>query len=548
MPDLFRAYKVLGSKIPAYFIESTAPDNVDDKPAPASTISGLQLIAPDTAVAEIASHLSEAEEPNLVVMVHGFNNPQSAVLDTYAQASRVIEADPAISGKKGLVCVGYRWPSEKMGAPWRSFLTALPSLPTWAFILGAILIVVGLLAVCPLFFTASRTTHGLAIGGLIFIFFGLLIAGIVPCAWLLRVVVYFRDGYRAANFGAPDLVEIVRQVDRAVTHHDAQRLQLDRPAALVHRSTRRIQLSFIGHSMGGFVVTNAIRILSDLFATDAVRASLNTGVATDGSVEKLSPDIGNVFSLMRFVLVSPDIPAEALLSNRANFLASSLRRFREAYLFSNEGDEVLRLISTAANYFSFPTKSWKFGYRLGNVEILSKSYGLIQPAGQPIPQLLRVGYYTVQEIYRTLLTARGARPQDAPLQENLTEIISYFDCTDYVDIDNNGQKRPLLTFALKTKENDAQARMSWRSNARLLFDYIIWQRPNVHGGYFEGQLSQKLIYRLACLGFDATAQSWRGLPTLSNECSDKQIRVLLSPGLLGTPATARNQGVNVAVA
>jgi hypothetical protein len=62
---------------------------------------------------------------------------------------------------------------------------------------------------------------------------------------------------------------------------------------------------------------------------------------------------------MRFVLASPDISAEALLSNRANFLASSLRRFREAYLFSNEGDEVLRQISTTANYFSFPTKSWK---------------------------------------------------------------------------------------------------------------------------------------------------------------------------------------------
>ncbi len=28
----------------------------------------------------------------------------------------------------------------------------------------------------------------------------------------------------------------------------------------------RVQLSFIGHSMGGFVVTNAIRTLSDVFA------------------------------------------------------------------------------------------------------------------------------------------------------------------------------------------------------------------------------------------------------------------------------------------
>ena len=51
--------------------------------------------------------------------------------------------------------------------------------------------------------------------------------------------------------------------------------------------------------------------------------------------------IGNVFSLRRLVLVAPDIPAETLLSSRGNFLASALSRFDEAYLFSNEGDEIL---------------------------------------------------------------------------------------------------------------------------------------------------------------------------------------------------------------
>jgi hypothetical protein len=61
-----------------------------------------------------------------------------------------------------------------------------------------------------------------------------------------------------------------------------------------------------------------------------------------GSPEQPSSDIGNVFTLKRFVLASPDISAETLLSNRGNFLASALARFDEAYLFSNEGDEVLR--------------------------------------------------------------------------------------------------------------------------------------------------------------------------------------------------------------
>ena len=121
--------------------------------------------------------------------------------------------------------------------------------------------------------------------------------------------------------------------------------------------------------MGGFVVTNAIRALSDLFARDALRPRLNAGTVdehTGGTLAPVSPNIGNALTLMRFVLASPDISAEALLSNRANYLAASLRRFREAYLFSNEGDEVLRQISTTTNYFSFPTKTWRHGYRLGS--------------------------------------------------------------------------------------------------------------------------------------------------------------------------------------
>ena len=75
---------------------------------------------PETAIKEIARHLSGADHPNLMVMVHGFNNPQPAVLDLYARAAIAIHNDNEISKDEGLVCVGYRWPSEKMGTPWRS--------------------------------------------------------------------------------------------------------------------------------------------------------------------------------------------------------------------------------------------------------------------------------------------------------------------------------------------------------------------------------------------------------------------------------------------
>ena len=108
MPNLFNAYSVPAAKIPTYFIESTAPNNVDDSPAHATGPAGLTPIDPDRAVEDIAGHLSGAAQPNLVVMIHGFNNPQKAVLTAYSEASRAIERDPAICNRAGLVCVGYR--------------------------------------------------------------------------------------------------------------------------------------------------------------------------------------------------------------------------------------------------------------------------------------------------------------------------------------------------------------------------------------------------------------------------------------------------------
>ncbi len=142
MANLFRAYRVRDTIAPTYFIESTAPDDVDVLPPLAPVPSNLCLIKPEVAITEIAAHLSQAPDPNLVVMVHGFNNPQSVVLKLYSRIAGAIHADSAIIKDRGLVCVGYRWPSEKMGTPWPSCAAALPSLPSWIFWLGVIFIVV----------------------------------------------------------------------------------------------------------------------------------------------------------------------------------------------------------------------------------------------------------------------------------------------------------------------------------------------------------------------------------------------------------------------
>ena len=114
------------------------------------------------------------------------------------------------------------------------------------------------------------------------------------------------------------------------------------------------------------------------------------------------------------MLASPDIPAESLLSNRGNFLASALSRFDEAYLFSNEGDEVLRQISTLANYFVFPTRSRNYGFRLGNVEILSRNFGMIDVREDDLLRVLRIGNLTLQDLYDGLEDAVAERQPNAP--------------------------------------------------------------------------------------------------------------------------------------
>jgi pimeloyl-ACP methyl ester carboxylesterase len=514
--DFFRAYKAKDRATSTYFIESTAPDNVDDE-APPSDLPPeyapyLDKMDSEKAVQQIAGDLGKGETPNLVVMVHGFNNPEPNVLRMYTSAVLAIGRDPQISGREGLVCVGYRWPSENMGAPRRGARDALPTLAGWILTLGILVVVISL----PFYFipgTADVVLNWLGrLGEHVFTLIGWTAAGLMLMAVLLRIIVYFRDNYRASNYGIPDLIQVIRAIDAEIVRQREKSSRTDWP---------RVQLSFIGHSMGGFVVTNAIRTLSDVFAVP-VDALNSYGAGSPPELRPTPPEnlIGKTFELKRFVLASPDIPAETLLSTRGNFLASALSRFDEAYLFSNEGDEVLRQISTLANYFVFPAKSKNHGFRLGNVEILSRNFGMIDVNDQDYLRVLRIGNLTLQQLYDTLedarekrLVANAAAPEQAPLPKRFT----YFDCTDYIDRDNPDKPDTrnnwlaLLTFAKWRKEYDAEARLKWYSHLHLLFAYVVHdQKPNVHGGYFEGMLSQELIYRLACLGYDDTVRAYGG--------------------------------------
>jgi pimeloyl-ACP methyl ester carboxylesterase len=517
--ELFRTYKA-DLTIPIYFIESTAPNYVDDitpiPDMPKPFDKYLKNIGWQQALKDIAETLATGTDPNLVVMVHGYNASRRDVLKMYTGAAMALARDPVISRRGGLVCIGYRWPSENISG--RGTWDALPALPSW------LLYFFCFLTLLPFLYPIGRVASQLLLLA------GWTFAGLLFGIVLLRTSAYFSDTYRATNFGVPELVEIIHSIDSEIGKIRQNRVD-----------TNDIQLSFVGHSMGGFVVTNTIRVLTDGFKSDQSQ----NGTFGAAANREAASNVGRVFQLKRFVLASPDIPAEMLVTSRSNFLAAALARFDEAYLFSNEGDEVLRLISTVANYFVSPTNSKHFLFRLGNLEILSSNFGLIPIGPGGLLSMLRIGALTLQEMHEVLATATALRGQNSPTVDLATQPVllpahfTYFDCTDYTDewtdysdsSDPIKSERPLLSFAKCYKRKNEMARARWYSHLHLLIVYLTRRRPNVHGGYFEGVLSQQLIYRLACLGYSDTIKSYGTEERLGEICKEKKIRVLISPKL-----------------
>jgi hypothetical protein len=493
MTDLFSAYAArgTGTKVHAYLIESTAPNNIDDENT-ASNEQDTHKIGADVVIDQIVNNLSKSQNPTLVISIHGFNNPRDIILEGYKKSFDDAIKDPYINDRD-MVIIGYRWPSERIFAPLETIIQSATTFIKVSVIFGISIIFFSLY----LHYTGAIDHLKTFILSTVGVFFTLIPITLI----LFRIVVYFRDGYRATAFGVPDLVEIIRQIDK--------RLGEKRGLSNWLPWNKRVHLSFVAHSMGAYVVTNAVRILSDVFSPKSIRDGLN--VRPENLPTSVPSNIGKVFCLKQLILVSPDIPAEALISSRANFLSASLGRFEDAFLFSNEGDEVLRQISTTANYFSFPTKSSAFGYRLGNVCLLGIPCGITKGINL---KLLRVGKLTLAEIYKKMDDMGFGQ-----LRHDLPKRFSYFDCTDCVE---NG--KGVLTRAkpgrIKTIGHFAHL---W-----LLLRYLWHRNPDVHGGYFRSHFLSELIFRLACLGRSETMKAYGGEAELDKECRTRQVKVLLN--------------------
>lgn len=525
---------------------------------------GIDLIINDLVKA------SEHGTPELLIAIHGYSTEQTNVRRWYKRIFRSANQDPSLKERENLVFIGYRWSSERPSFSLENIWTALKALPIVlqlpTYFAGAFLVFWLVAAIVKL------SSPVLTLALLVATFVVSIVASLV----ILRSIVYFRDNYRANNFAVPDLVELIRQLDEA--------LQEKAPPV-------NVNLNFVAHSMGGFVATNAIRILSDVFDP--------TGVGRKRS------EIGHVFCLKRLVLVAPDIPTLTIQSNRANFLASSLRRFDEAYLFSNEGDLALRLASTIANYFSFPARTRKSGYRLGNVTIApGQNSGARSNYGIVNLETLKNHFSTIKNgDFRGLDTAlnslfvsnlRDGEPDSladisvrnasncdvreetfhAKSQVNkshmtIADLFTYFDCTDYLELVDSSdtviskffeENEKYLKFVRKFKtlesyglgiltrargvESKKIKTLSVFDHTVLISDFI--RGRDVHGGYFAAPFSRNLIYQLAFIGFHdlllhCAPDPNEAIAKFNQDCEQHRLQILLSPLHYSSAYIQRNE-------
>ncbi len=573
--------------IRTYLVASTAPINVETENNQfcIKSDSGTSDASDSTEsiIKEIANFLiNNKTAVEVVIHIHGYNTKEGDFENWTKEIYRYITHDQSIN-KKTIVFFGYRWSSEHLAlnagntleSVFIRFRDSIRSLPIlfrtiWDYSTRGLILSFGLLlllAIPTITNNNSWSDYSNLVSFIEFIaIFLTFLFGFVCCAVFLRATVYFRDNYRAINFGVPDLVELIRQIDYAVVEQSEGESRSQKQENFLKNKNSKIKLSFIGHSMGAFVTTNVVRILSDVFDEKSIET-----IDDKGNRKQPSPEIGNVFSLGRLVLASADIPIETIMPERANFLRSSLRRFEESYLFSNQGDIVLRVASTAANYLSFPAKTYDRGFRLGNVVVddytntieKSKSreisFGVVNQVdngdvnvnvNNVMKHICIVSDNRQKPIGELCAEKTNDNENESIALLPIAALFTYFDCTDYKDInDNKNRINPtnkvegILTKALNKEV------LSFWDCVYLIYDYL-FAGIDVHGGYFQGTFSKKMIYGLAFLGFKEFLSSLQDEPDhqeliqtidseqepmtqlsqmFSQKCKNLGIRVFLAP-------------------
>jgi hypothetical protein len=566
LPDNFKAYT----------IESTAGNKIGHEISCSSTPSEEIRKIVDFIAESLDKGNTAAVE--IVVKIHGYNTGTKKFMeDSQVACAELADiqntANKSPSPKKTIVFLNYHWPSEdisptallkRLPGAWHLLpvwlkwyllplatlgsIQVLPRvfpkvelpplligtistgvawyfLPKWlkGYLLPLALAILGSIEVLPRVFPKVPDTLNRLPPWLIWTIFLIFLAlasltlMVSITVVIMRLTGYFQDSYRAIHYGVLDLVQFFRTFQALAK--DNSKLAKYFPSNEEKTSShQRIGLSFVAHSMGAFVTTNLVRILSDVFDPGDNSLVIDTIDGTNVHSDR-KPDIGQCFALNRLVLVSPDIPVNAILDNRSNFLSSSLARFEESYLFSNEGDMVLLLFSTVANYISFPSTVDQMGYKLGNIGIKTNNgiddvdkyresyFSIIKPGEDPNQtgnilenlligvdrkNLLEAGYSLGREIELERKHDPNLREEVSdPENPFLAQRITYFDCTDYLRqrIRNKAEFKGLKP-------------MKWQDYGSLIVPPS--RIGQSHGAYFDRSFSasRKAIYTIVSQGFD----------------------------------------------
>lgn len=403
-----------------FLVVSTAPTslNVDRKLPP------IDQFRPLFNIAELGIILRSQNFKRLTLRTHGYSTPAELFYTSFdSEAESLCLKGPinyigTLEDKSAYI--GYTWPGEQpFFTPalwtdarynWGIFFKFLLTMALLALTAGTALYILAALAIVPLLQTFGLEPildplwawfNFSKIGALIAQWQAVVF--VVFVLWLLlmqilRLVVYQRDRYRAIHYGAPDLAEFFWRLDKVLGQNPYMSMPFD-PETQPDGTFPPLNVNLIGHSMGGLVLVNVLRILSDKFGKDE-------------RIEEQKNQMGDYLILNKLILSAPDIPLEFLREGRNNYVRSAIQRCQEIYLFSSDRDLVLRYLSLLGNWFTEPSLEMS-GLRLGNVYL------------KPIKTVQNQSEY--RPYVRVMVTTQPAvEPTSA---YDLFEKFNYLDCS-----------------------------------------------------------------------------------------------------------------------
>lgn len=526
-------------------VRSTAPENAEEGGLhlPIRTRHGLLMDQTDQALASLRASLQDFFERikekgeksqedflnalqnklKIVLNIHGYSTPLASFHgNMFSQVKDKLDRDFKARASTlppypdYVVFIDYSWPSEQAFS--LSLCSVLRATPFLLRLLLILVLVISLVGGALIWSSVITGLWALGIG----VADGLLL-GISCALLLLRMVTYFRDRERAASAAVYDGVELVRWLHeillQEITTAVPQIHEVGQLRELIRGNPTKVEveLSLLAHSMGCFVATQLVRTLSDVFDPLAIQRWIKLG--REGPFSKIDPaqvasdqpvngSIGEIFRLGQLVLVAPDIPVWSLTNGRSNPLQSCLRRFQDVSLFTNDADVVLRLLSTLANFFVFPSSTREGGYRLGNVVPLDS--GRLSWGRQALTYG-DIGLYGMRG--RRLNSPISLTDPPFCASKGLARQLNLIDCTDYDDL-------PLST-AGKSGPRLASPGPAWRP-LRYLRTLVacLRRRLDPHGGYFQGAFCLDLMFQLLLSGSTSIHHAY---PTLAADLKRHQI-------------------------